>query len=229
MPERRPYRPVLDRPGLTHAAPYDDEDARLERGIHHGRAGPAHGPPVDLRARRRRALGAGARAPEQRPLRDELRRRDGRGRPGRPPVRRQRPRPPPGGRRRRSAPCTGSATARPGTSAPGRSCASSRQAWTSRASPTRCRQRAGWTRSPSTRCGSTPRRRSAPSGVRSRRPTTPPSLSATRRSRGRPPTRRWTGSWYTVFVTVDRLGGGEIDAAFERRAAGVSRPLPAGG
>jgi hypothetical protein len=30
-------------------------------------------------------------------------------------------------------------------------------------------------------------------------------------------TFRWTGSWTTVFVTVDRRGGGEVDAAFERR------------
>jgi Baseplate J-like protein len=28
-------------------------------------------------------------------------------------------------------------------------------------------------------------------------------------------TRRWTGSWYTMFVTVDRLGGREIDDPFE--------------
>jgi hypothetical protein len=27
---------------------------------------------------------------------------------------------------------------------------------------------------------------------------------------------RWTGSWYTVFVTVDRKGGRPVDAAFER-------------
>ncbi len=30
-------------------------------------------------------------------------------------------------------------------------------------------------------------------------------------------TRRWTGSWITVFVAVDRRGGGPLDAAFERR------------
>ena len=29
-------------------------------------------------------------------------------------------------------------------------------------------------------------------------------------------TFRWTGSWYTVFINVDRLGGREIDQAFER-------------
>jgi len=28
-------------------------------------------------------------------------------------------------------------------------------------------------------------------------------------------TFRWTGSWHTVFVTVDRLGGGEVTADFE--------------
>lgn len=29
-------------------------------------------------------------------------------------------------------------------------------------------------------------------------------------------TFRWTGSWYTVFITIDRKGGGEIDAAYEQ-------------
>lgn len=29
-------------------------------------------------------------------------------------------------------------------------------------------------------------------------------------------TMRWTGSWHTVFVTVDRFGGGVIDGKFER-------------
>jgi predicted phage baseplate assembly protein len=28
-------------------------------------------------------------------------------------------------------------------------------------------------------------------------------------------TRRWTGSWHTMFVTVDRKGGRRVDAAFE--------------
>lgn len=28
-------------------------------------------------------------------------------------------------------------------------------------------------------------------------------------------TRRWTGSWYTMFVTIDRRGGLPVDAAFE--------------
>ncbi|HEY4565390.1 MAG TPA: putative baseplate assembly protein [Thermoanaerobaculia bacterium] len=30
-------------------------------------------------------------------------------------------------------------------------------------------------------------------------------------------TFRWTGSWYTVFLTVDRLGGAKVDAAFAVR------------
>jgi hypothetical protein len=30
-------------------------------------------------------------------------------------------------------------------------------------------------------------------------------------------TFRWTGSWYTVFLTVDRLGGTAVDAAFKER------------
>lgn len=29
-------------------------------------------------------------------------------------------------------------------------------------------------------------------------------------------TFRWTGSWYTVFLTVDRKGGGEVDVAYEQ-------------
>lgn len=29
-------------------------------------------------------------------------------------------------------------------------------------------------------------------------------------------TWRWTGSWHTVFLTVDRIGGSEVDAGFER-------------
>jgi hypothetical protein len=28
--------------------------------------------------------------------------------------------------------------------------------------------------------------------------------------------RRWTGSWYTTFLSVDRRGGAEVDAAFEQ-------------
>ncbi len=30
-------------------------------------------------------------------------------------------------------------------------------------------------------------------------------------------TFRWTGSWYTVFVTIDRKGGGTVDPAFKAR------------
>ena len=33
-------------------------------------------------------------------------------------------------------------------------------------------------------------------------------------------TRRWTGSWHTVFITVDRKGGRSVDAAFERELTG---------
>lgn len=29
-------------------------------------------------------------------------------------------------------------------------------------------------------------------------------------------TFRWTGSWYTVFITVDRKGGGEVNAAYKQ-------------
>jgi hypothetical protein len=31
--------------------------------------------------------------------------------------------------------------------------------------------------------------------------------------------KRWTGSWYTMFVTVDRLGGLEVDSEFEENIA----------
>jgi hypothetical protein len=34
-------------------------------------------------------------------------------------------------------------------------------------------------------------------------------------------TRRWTGSWYTMFVTVDRKGGRPVDAAFEGEMAAL--------
>ncbi|OIQ70813.1 hypothetical protein GALL_475720 [mine drainage metagenome] len=33
-------------------------------------------------------------------------------------------------------------------------------------------------------------------------------------------TFRWTGSWYTVFVTPDRFGGGDVDATFKSRLRG---------
>lgn len=33
-------------------------------------------------------------------------------------------------------------------------------------------------------------------------------------------TFRWTGSWHTVFITVDRLGGLEVDEPFKREIAG---------
>jgi predicted phage baseplate assembly protein len=33
-------------------------------------------------------------------------------------------------------------------------------------------------------------------------------------------TRRWTGSWYTEFVTVDRTGGAPVDAGFRGEIAG---------
>jgi hypothetical protein len=29
-------------------------------------------------------------------------------------------------------------------------------------------------------------------------------------------TRQWTGSWYTIFITVDRQGGLAVDAEFQR-------------
>ncbi|HEY1266209.1 MAG TPA: putative baseplate assembly protein [Candidatus Binatia bacterium] len=33
-------------------------------------------------------------------------------------------------------------------------------------------------------------------------------------------TLRWTGSWHTVFITIDRLRGKDVDAAFERKLRG---------
>lgn len=38
-------------------------------------------------------------------------------------------------------------------------------------------------------------------------------------------TLRWTGSWYTMFVTVDRIGGRAIDAEFEDRLVRFLDPL----
>lgn len=37
--------------------------------------------------------------------------------------------------------------------------------------------------------------------------------------------RRWTGSWYTIFLTVDRLGGRPIDAAFKDKLQVRLEPL----
>jgi hypothetical protein len=36
--------------------------------------------------------------------------------------------------------------------------------------------------------------------------------------------RRWTGSWHTVFLVVDRRGGREVDAAFEAELRGFLEP-----
>jgi hypothetical protein len=38
-------------------------------------------------------------------------------------------------------------------------------------------------------------------------------------------TFRWTGSWYTVFLTVDRLGGRKVDPAFEDRLRAHMEPF----
>ncbi|MFI0793738.1 putative baseplate assembly protein [Micromonospora rubida] len=37
-------------------------------------------------------------------------------------------------------------------------------------------------------------------------------------------TRRWTGSWYTEYVTVDRTGGADVDAAFRADVAAFLDP-----
>ena len=42
-------------------------------------------------------------------------------------------------------------------------------------------------------------------------------------------TFRWTGSWYTVFVTVDRRDGFEVDAVFERRLRAHLAPFRTAG
>ena len=39
---------------------------------------------------------------------------------------------------------------------------------------------------------------------------------------------RWTGSWHTVFVTVDRVGGEPLDAAFTDPLARTREPVPDG-
>jgi len=38
-------------------------------------------------------------------------------------------------------------------------------------------------------------------------------------------TFRWTGSWPTVFVTIDRFGGSDIDAPFEQQMLGFLEPF----
>jgi hypothetical protein len=38
-------------------------------------------------------------------------------------------------------------------------------------------------------------------------------------------TRRWTGSWHTMFVTIDRKGGRPVDAAFERTLRAFLEPF----
>ncbi|MGH7230116.1 MAG: baseplate J/gp47 family protein, partial [Nitrospiraceae bacterium] len=38
-------------------------------------------------------------------------------------------------------------------------------------------------------------------------------------------TRRWTGSWYTMFVTVDRRGGKPVDAIFEQALRDFLEPF----
>ena len=42
-------------------------------------------------------------------------------------------------------------------------------------------------------------------------------------------TFRWTGSWYTVFVTADRLGGAPVDDPFEAELRRPPRAVPDGG
>ncbi|HEX6747300.1 MAG TPA: putative baseplate assembly protein [Longimicrobium sp.] len=38
-------------------------------------------------------------------------------------------------------------------------------------------------------------------------------------------TRRWTGSWYTMFVSIDRRGGCEVDDAFREEMRGFMEPF----
>lgn len=37
--------------------------------------------------------------------------------------------------------------------------------------------------------------------------------------------QRWTGSWHTVFITIDRTGGREVDAEFETKIRDFIEPL----
>ena len=66
---------------------------------------------------------------------------------------------------------------------------------------------------------------------RQRRAVTPADYAAAAQEHGdvqrAQATRRWTGSWHTIFLAVDRLGGREVDAAFEASTARPSRqPSP---
>ena len=130
-------------------------------------------------------------------------------------------------RRRRSPRPTGSATARPGNVGAEASALVGRPVVDRalgvdrrRAQPAARRPAAAdpepHRRGAAVRAAGVPARRSG----RSPRPTTsavdraPPGRAARRRH------ARWTGSWHTVFVTVDRRGGTPVDADFEAELRG---------
>ena len=187
---------------------------------------PAARRPGRCPVRRGRALGAGARAAQQRPVRRRLRGRDrgGRVRPGALRRRRARPR----SRRparRRSRRRTASAPAGPATSAP----APSRRivtdlAVTSVSNPL-----------PATG-GADPEplehvRLYAPQAFRTqKRAVTEADYAAFAERHPEVQkagaTRRWTGSWYTIFITVDRVGGRADRRCVRGRAARVPGPVP---
>lgn len=215
VPELRPYRPVLDRPGLTHAAPYDDEDARLEPASATAAPDPRTGLPWIY------VLGEGERWKPERELLNSDRfatsfvvemHEDGRA-----------------GLRfgdnilgRRPAPEKAfRAVYRVGNGQAGNVGAGA----LSRVVTT-LEIRSVTNPMPATG-GVDPEpidqvRLYAPQAFRSQRRAVTTADYATVAERHpevqkAAAARRWTGSWYTVFVTVDRRGGGELDAGFERR------------
>jgi hypothetical protein len=215
VPARRPYRPVLDRPGLTHAAPYDDEDARLEPASTTAAPDPRTGLPwIYLH-------GEGERWEPERELLNSDRfatsfvvemHEDGRAnlRFGDNVL----------GRR----PAEGEAfraVYRVGNGLAGNVGAGALSRVVTRLDITRV------TNPMPAAGGMDPEpidqvRLYAPQAFRSQRRAVTTADYATVAERHpevqkAAAARRWTGSWYTVFVTVDRLGGGEIDAPFEHR------------
>ena len=82
---------------------------------------------------------------------------------------------------------------------------------------TRCRRRGAPSRNPSSGCG-----RTRPTAFRRQeRAVTPEDYAEVAERHAEvqraAATFRWTGSWHTVFLTVDRLGGLPVDEDFERQ------------
>jgi hypothetical protein len=215
VPERRPYRPVLERPGLTHAAPYDDEDARLEPASATAAPDPRTGLPwiylhgegerweperellnsdrfatsfvVEMHEDGRAGLRFGDNVLGRRPADGEVFRAVYRVGNG------QAGNVGAGALSRVVTPLDIESVTNPMPAAGGVDPEPIDQVRLYAPQAFRSQRRAVTTADYAT--------------VAERHPEVQKAAAA----------RRWTGSWYTIFVTIDRRGGGEIDAAFERR------------